>query len=498
MEIRRFKTGETSVGDTFSFKERDMKLITGVYENRKMSGGFLQFLRQEKTPFVMTKERGDFPVFFFEEDFPDWGLDYVTAGGVAFVSSADKHTFDFESGYLTKANLEYADFSFCGEGKARIVSLVSIFEGEGIGKLTTHENRAIRDNRYPGFYPVIIKKEIGKGTLFYTGIPMAEILTAEGSTLRNTTDLFDFDERIVSTDKEKIESALRHIIRLCFKTANLPYVRLGYYPDGAENIFAYRIDGDGMSEPGTSDLIEAAKIADCPFTVYMSGEHNVGNELYIENMKRTAEGNEIACHNYIHNAMDSLEENLESLDKFDEWMESIGLPFERVFCAPRGMYGVNMAKALSLRGYRHSSDFGFKNGGLPFYPYLDGEQIGPLQVPVDGFNICRLWVSCRERGVERTSAEEILKLYKISMDDKLKKGIPLIYFCHPNYFGEISLDIYPDMVEYARANGAVPTTMTIYGDFWIKRDAVEYSAEYTGGEVRITGDIPESVSVIIE
>ena len=474
-----------------------MRIATGVYQNRG-SGGFLQFLRQEKTPFFQTEQRPDCPVCLFEREFPDWGYDYVESGGVAFVCGADKHTFAFDSGYLTRASLEFADFSFCGQGNARVLALAGIFEGRGVGLLTTHENRASIRGRHPARYPVLLEKKLGAGALFYTGLPLTALLTAEGSTLRRTSDLSDFDERIASVDKDKLEAALRWILRRCFRAAGAPYVHLWYYPDGARNVFAYRLDGDGMAEPGTQNLMRAAKEARCPFTLYVSGEFCAGNREEERKIAEFGQYNEIGCHNFVHDAMDSLQENLDSLERFERWMEEIGVPFQRVFASPRGMYGVNMARALTARGYRHSSDFSLKAGGFPFYPVLDGEPFGPLQIPVDAFNVCRLWVQCGELGREKAGAEEILSRYQALADQKLSQGTPLLFFCHPQYFGAVAPQVYPRLVEYVRARGARTTTLTRYGDFWAERDGVRFEAALEKGCLRVTGNFPESVRLRVE
>ena len=176
-----------------------------VYKDEKAgySGGFEQLLRQEKTLYVVSVDRTDAPVVCFENVFPDWAYGYVKEGGIAVVSGAGKHTFSFDAGFLCRAAVEWIDLSFCDMGMARICSSISVFSGEGKGELTLHESRSIKNGLRPGFYPVFLYKEYGKGMIMYTGVPMAEILTYEGSVLRKTCELLDFDERISSVDKQK-------------------------------------------------------------------------------------------------------------------------------------------------------------------------------------------------------------------------------------------------------------------------------------------------------
>lgn len=80
-----------------------------------------------------------------------------------------------------------------------------------------------------------------------------------------------------------------------------------------------------------------------PLYAVCLGEFCAGNREEERKIAEFGQYNEIGCHNFVHDAMDSLEENLDSLGRFERWMEEIGVPFQRVFASPRGMYGVNMA-----------------------------------------------------------------------------------------------------------------------------------------------------------
>ncbi|MBQ6494047.1 MAG: hypothetical protein IJI92_09320 [Erysipelotrichaceae bacterium] len=449
------------------------------------SGGFEQLLRQEKTIYTVVNERSELPVTCFENHFPEWAYSYVEDGGIAIVSGAAKHTFSFDAGFKAKAGIEMIDLSEFDQGKARIVSTVNVFSGEGKGELTLHENRTIKQGLRPGFYPVFLYHELGKGTIIYTGVPMAEILTYEGSDLRTTTNMPDFDERISSVDKQKVAAALRAILKEAMHMAGYPYVSLWYFPDGARNIFAYSIDADGLLTEGVNNLLKAAEQTGTKLTFYINRQLCEDDPQLYEKLSAIAEHNILASHGSIHNGKDSYEDNINDLKDLEDWMSSLGFTVEKSYASPRGMYCHELGKALKETGYRHSRDFGFAIDDYPFFPLNEGDDDSVLQIPCDGFNVCRLMGRNKELDLPEPTAEEIIGIYMRLIDYKMERDLPLLFFCHPQYFGLYAKEVYPEIVSYAAGKGALLTDYVSYGDFWIARDQCEYSADYDGKKLNI-------------
>ncbi|MBQ6334302.1 MAG: hypothetical protein IJI46_04455 [Erysipelotrichaceae bacterium] len=456
-----------------------------VYQSEDNTGGFEQLLRQQKTLYVLSDHREYLPVACFEKDFPDWAYDFVEDGGIAVVSGATRKTFSFDAGFKCKAGIEYIDLSVFNMGKARIRSTVSVFSGSGKGEFTLHENRSIKDNRRPGFYPVFLYKKYGKGTIIYSGIPLTEILTYEGSDLRKTSDVLDYDERVSSIDKAKVGRALRDILREAMNLSGHPYLSLYYYPDGAKSIFAYSIDGDGLLTRGVNDLIEVSEKTNTKLVFYINKQLCENEDQLEDKLSRISKHNIIASHGAIHNGKDSYEENVEDLVLFDTWMKSLGFEYVKSYAAPRGMYCLELGRALKDMGYVHSRDFGYAIDDHPYFPYCEGVQEGPLQIPCDGFNVCRLMGIREEEGKDAPSAEEILEAYKKQIDLKLERDQPLLFFCHPQYFGLYAKEVYPKLIEYVSAKGVLLSDYVSYGDFWLRRDKCEYDAEYENGDLKI-------------
>lgn len=465
-----------------------MKPAFAIYrpQNSEYSGGFEQLLRQEKAIYRVIDEKGNEAVTCFEGIFPDWAYDYVKEGGIAIVSGAGRYTFRFDTGYVSKAAVEYIDLKDFNEGKARICSVVSAFTGEGKGELTFHENRTIKQGRRPGFYPVFLYKKYGKGTIIYSGVHIAGLLTLEGSDLRQTSERIDFDERITSIDKCKLASALRQILKEAMHMAGYPYVSLWYFPDGAASLFAYSIDGDGLLSEGLDNLIEVSELTNTKLLFYINRELCGSDPEIREKLERIAKTNLLGSHGSIHNAKDSYEDNLDDLKDVEEWVKSLGFVLDRTYAAPRGMYSHNLGRALKECGYRHSRDFGFSLNDYPYFPAWEGEFDTVLQIPCDGFNVCRLMGRHEEQGLPLPTTDEIIAFYKTLIDEKIEKNLPMLFFCHPQYFGLYAKKVYPVIVDYAKEKDAILSDYVSYGDFWLARDACEYSLEEKDGKIEIS------------
>ena len=63
--------------------------------------------------------------------------------------------------------------------------------------------------------------------------------------------------------------------------------------------------------------------------------------------------------------------------------------------------------------------------------------------------------------------------------DKLERDLPLLFFCHPQYFGLYAKEVYPQLIAYVREKGVLTGDYVSYGDFWLLRDQCEYDADCT-------------------
>ncbi len=469
-----------------------MELIIGIAEK---SGGFTQLLRQQKTPFT-TENITDTPLILSEGKLGDELVQYLKSGGMVVLTDASPEILPFESDFRGRAVIEYADMSQISEENVRVNCAVNLFYGEGDGEFTVHENRVIKFGQRPGFYPLFLYKKIGKGILCYSGAPLSELLTVFGDTKRAVNKYTEMTERITSVDKHMIERFLIFIIKKMLAKKSLPFIRLAYFPKGYKNVFAFTIDGDGLLGEKTENLSRVAKEHNMPLSFYLSrqlsGDEDIKTAFKIDKM------HELCAHNDVHNMMDNLDENIESLERMEQWLKGHGIDIIKGFAAPRGMYNLNLGLALSKKGYLYSCDFGFAIDGLPFYPYHFGEQQGVLHLPVNGFNVERYSIYCKEVGKEMITETEVVEYMIKVIDEYTKINQPILFFSHPVIFGNMIDKVFPRVIAHIESLPIQKTTITKYAKFWQRRDAVCYRAEIDGDKVIISGEIDEEFEVVVE
>ena len=188
-----------------------------------------------------------------------------------------------------------------------------------------------------------------------------------------------------------------------------------------------------------------------------------------------------------------------SQPEFDEWMKSLGVDYIKSYASPRGMYCHNLGLALKDMGYSHTRDFGYSVDDYPYFPMTEGEVCAPLQLPSDGFNVCRLLIRNKDAGMPEPTVEEMLDMYKKLMDLKAERDLPMLFFCHPHYFGLFARELFPAMVDYAKSLGAVATDYIAYGDFWLERDGTVFEASCSDDKLTVDfAKKPSSVRLCVD
>lgn len=470
-----------------------MRIETGIYIGKEQSAadGWKILLEQEKTPFRITT-KPDCPVIVCERDTPPWMEEYLKAGGVMIVTGAQPASLCFPVQYVGDASLEEVDLADFDRGKARVQSICSIFDGKGRGKLTLHEKRLPKFGMHPDEFPVVLFEKIGDGGCWYTGVPMSALISVLGDTLRQTDSFSDFSERVVSVDKHHLLHVMRCLLVDAFTRQGLPYVHLGYYPDQYQSLFAFRVDVDGIYGENLELLSKAGKENGIPISFYVNQKMC---EPEAEWLNKIDPFHDIGNHGVLHNLYTSLEDNRRNVGQCRDWMNTKGIENGPWYVAPRGMWNFNLHRALAEEGYEFTSDFGFCIFGLPFYPYFNGERMQALQIPINPFSTERAYAKAEEENGQLPTAPFVADYFIKSVEEQYTQGMPIILYSHPQRFGPLSSQVFPQLKARVDSLNIWQTTLPEIYTWWSQRDAVQYSAEWTRDKLQIQGDIPEHMQV---
>ena len=473
------------------------KLFTYIYgtEGNYRTDGWKVFCEQEKHPFACGSEMTQAPVVLCEGEIPPWLGDYMERGGWAIISGAEPGKLPFDTDCRGEAVIENA--LLCNEGlPARIASSLYVFKGDGEGLIALHEKRIIKEGLHPDEYPAFLLRLFGKGGCWYTGIAISGLIGMQGDILRNIDHFSEVTERITSVDKHLIFACMRHYMKNVWRKAGYPYVRLGYYPKGYKSMFCFRVDGDGIYG-NIGRLADAAKKENIPVSFF------VNRELCETDADEIAAVQDSLCignHGVVHNLQEDYESNKRNIEDCERWMADLGIRSGEGFVAPRGMWNFDLSDALKDLGFTYTSDFGYCVYDLPFYPYDRGKRRGVKQIPVSPFSCERCSVQFREEGKGEVTSAFVSSYFTKLMDLQYRMGMPSILYSHPEVFGSICEEVFPEIRKKLETMESWVTTLSAIDQWWDERDRVNYEAYFDVSRMTavIEGDIPERVVIVEE
>lgn len=473
-----------------------MKVEVGVYQGpSRQSGGWYRICEQEGFPFRPT-DAPDAPVMLIEGAAPPWLDRYLQEGGVALVTEAQPETLPFEAPHRGEAVVFRTHFEVAGLENIEMPCLGTLFPGDGWGEVRLHHRR-LEKATAPGRFPVFRLARHGKGLCLFTGLPLTRLLTVEGDTLRRFSELAEVTERVSTVDKGKIATLLVWALRRLFQLARIPYVHLAYYPDGAPSVFTFRIDVDGTYGDHLLAISKTGRAIDLPITFFLNKSLCAGQEEYLRAIDPL---HEIGNHADVHDLFDTVDENLSNVQRCREWMDEQRIPHGPWFAAPRGMYNSQLGLALEALGYEYSSDFGVDMDALPFFPRVGGRRLSLLQIPVHPYSTERAAVFAQETGTSRPTAHQVLAYFQRVSTDLVERGLPVMLYSHPQYFGPLAHDVLPPLKRHVERMGVRVTTVSQFAAWWKERDRTALTAELdrSDGSLRLDGALPEGVHVRVE
>lgn len=471
---------------------------TGIYERTTKntvthSVGWKILCEQEKTPFTVTSTP-ECPVMVFDGETPDWFGQFMADGGIGIVTDCHPDSLPFEVEYAGDASLENVDLTELGSTLARVQCLARLYRGTGYGKVKIHENRVSKGGIKQDEFPVFLFASYGQGGCFFTGLPIARLVTALGDSLRATYSFSHFSERIVSIDKHHLMKAMREILIMAFHRRELPYIHLDYFPDDYQSALAFRIDIDGIFGENLIRISKSAVDHGFSLTFFANKSLCKDGEEYI---RRIDGSHEIGNHANIHNLYTDYDSNLKNIQECEAWLRELGIGDHKLFSAPRGMWNYSLHKALTDLGYLYTSDFGACIGGFPFFPYLGNKRSSTLQIPVNPFSVERAAIWRIEAERQEITEEYIAGCYIKIIEDNYKQGYPIILYSHPEKFGFMADYVFGEINKRIESMNLWKTTLTQFANWWIKRDNINYNVEYDPSSKRayIKADIDASMRI---
>jgi hypothetical protein len=421
--------------------------------------GWSRVLRQEKIPWK-TAGGPVQPIAIFDRRLPEWFEEFVTQGGIALVTGAPANDALFGPSCTVSVTRFRAPSR---DREALMPCLARLFSGPGEGEIRQHENRKLRSGRLADVRAAVLSRPFNRGWVIYTGLPLAEHLSAAGDCLRTFTESSNLTERVSSTDKAEIVDTMVSMLRQAFDKAGLPYVRLALFPGAAKSVFLFRVDVDGLFGSHCRDIAELAQAHGVRASFYFNAAlcRAYPGDLSSEWLQE----HEIGHHADVHDLFDSVAENRANLLSGMAWVEQQLGVRTTSYVAPRGLWNRALDTAMADLGHVYSSDFGLDFDSLPFF-----SPAGVLQIPVHPFSPERFAIHHEDSGLGPPSARAVLDQYLSAMERQAALGRPVHLYGHPEVLGRMAAKVLPDLFQTFRRLGIPNMTLADYAAWWIERD----------------------------
>jgi len=277
-------------------------------------------------------------------------------------------------------------------------------------------------------------------------------------------------ERISRVSTGSVRQIIQRALMHLFNSRQLPFVQLWFFPDGAKNIFAFRVDTDAASKSDIERLYQLCKKNDISATWFLDTK---SHENWIDFFAKM-EKQEISYHCYKHVIHADSYANHVDMEKGLSLLKKSGFK-PRGYAAPMGEWDFRLGHLIQESGFEYSSEFGCAYDDLPFFPYLGTNFSTVLQVPIHP--ICT-----RTLFLARHNEEQMLEYYIRIMDQKLCLNEPIIFYDHPihGHYG-IFGQVFKEVNEREIPN----TTLFDYQLWWRKRHSTQWQANYNDGNFEI-------------
>lgn len=295
-------------------------------------------------------------------------------------------------------------------------------------------------------------------------------------------------------DRSKILDILRNVLIRAFELIEFPYIHIWYYPQPCKTIFLFRQDVDYVDEKRVENLIDITSKFNIKGTYFVniSGEEEFDEKIgHLKLLKPTTpdrkgalfklldQSNEIANHGYWHWVFKDFKNNSQNIKKCSWYLYDLLNVRAKGFASPGAEWNRSLAKAIEQNKLLYSSN-GLSDGGLPYYPYLNGQKTKTLEIPFYFF--------C-DASFDQTNFQKLHKVlrdYYLSLIGKnTNRSDPIAILGHPHLTGKFAKGFYLSIFQKIKKLGIPNFTIEEFTCWWKKREKLEIFCQKSGNKLTI-------------
>lgn len=280
----------------------------------------------------------------------------------------------------------------------------------------------------------------------------------------------EMNERVSRVSKGSTYHYLQRSLENLFHFKNLPFVSLWPFPDGADNIFGFRVDTD-FADPDDLKKLYSICIKNNIRASWFVETKSPGKNI---DFFRNLEKQETGLHCFRHKVFNNYKDNFQNISEGINLLNNINIK-PSGFAAPYGEWNYPLADAVNDLNFMYSSEFGYAYDSFPFYPFLKNSFSGTMQMPIHPVSVGRLhWGGHAE--------EEMIRYFEDVINYKLAMSEPIIFYTHP---GEKRFHIFDSVFEKINSLGIPNYTLKEFAEWWKERCKLDYSASFENGKLNV-------------
>jgi hypothetical protein len=282
-------------------------------------------------------------------------------------------------------------------------------------------------------------------------------------------------ERVSLVGKGELRHLVADAFRYLHAARGIPYPHLWYFPGGASNVFAFRIDTDGASRADVDLLHEAGRDAGVNMTWFVDVR---SHEAWLSHFNFLT-GQEIALHCYDHVTHPTVDGNRKNIARGLQELHRAGIR-PRGFAAPFGIWNPGLAQAIDDAGLFYSSEFSYAYDTFPILPASTDDVFATMQIPIHPICVGSM-LKCGYTD------DRMREYFKQAIERKRVMREPLFFYHHPSH---TRWDVVRSILQSGDAT-VINVTMSEYADFWVRRNSIRWEAQYVQNELAISSNVTD-------
>jgi len=338
--------------------------------------------------------------------------------------------------------------------------------------------------------PCPLERRIGKGFLIVLPFDLDKAILEQGfekhGFAAGKASVAEFSSK---ASKSNIRVLAANCLKALLELRGLPFVQKWYYPKPFKSVFCFHVDVDTFTQDTLKTIALFKELGFKPTWFLNMQAAEADEKGGISNaLKKEAF---VGQHAFEHNYFQEPKKSFGNVVKGHKAAMKNGFK-PKAFCAPNGVWGQGIARAVEKLGYSYAVAFSIDHDNLPFRPILDGGEAGFLLLPQHPICI----------GVLKLydfNEAEMAEYFQAIAERNLEAGLPLLFYGHALKRIARFPNLLRKLVSWAKPNKKLWKTSHLeFAAWWNERQAISFTAVANGPNLNINAvESPKAVFRIV-